>query len=73
MTWVALRMISAGAPDGVEQLVGRQPEPDVHLVAGGAHGLEPAVGDLLGDQDAFAPSAIEAIRGSGRSPERIPP
>ena len=38
MTWVALRITSAAAPrHRVEQLVGREPELDVDLEAGGAH------------------------------------
>ena len=41
-----------GADDGVEQLVGGQPGAHVDLVAGGAQAVQPAVGDLFGDQDA---------------------
>ncbi len=65
------------APDRVEQLVGREPQTDVDLEAGGAHGLEPAVGELLTDQDASLRHRTitlitgEAIRGSGRGPERF--
>ena len=53
MTLVAERMISACAPgDDVEQLLGRQAELHVDLVAGGAQAVEAAVGDLFGDEDA---------------------
>ena len=41
-----------GADDGVEQLVGRQAGPHVDLVAGRPQAVEPAVGDLFGDEDA---------------------
>ena len=70
LTCVALRITSAGAPPhGVEQLFGREAEADVDLEPGGAHGLEPAVGELLADQDAL--HRAEARRGSGRDPERF--
>ena len=41
------------AADRLEQLARRQAEPDVDLEPGGAHGLEPAVGELLTDEDAL--------------------
>ena len=51
VTLVAERMIRAWAPgSGVEQLLGRQPEPHVDLVAGRPEAVEPPVGDLLGDE-----------------------
>ena len=53
VTVVAERMIRAWAPTiAVEQLLGGQPDPHVDLVAGGAEAVEPAVGDLFGDEDA---------------------
>ena len=53
VTVVAERMIRACAPvTSVEQLLGRRPELDVDVVAGGAEPVEAAVGDRLGDQDA---------------------
>ena len=67
MTRVALRTIERRRTvDGIEQLVGVQPEPHVDVEAGAAHRLEAALGQLLGDED---PRGIEA----GRSPVRPQP
>ena len=52
----------------VEELLGRQAEPDVDLEAGAAHGLEPALGELLADQHAL--HRVEARRTLEPSPER---
>ena len=41
-----------GADDRLEQLLGGQPALHVDLVAGGAEAVQPAVGDLFGDEDA---------------------
>jgi hypothetical protein len=41
-----------GARDHLDQRVVVQPHPDVHHMAGVTELLEPAVGDLLGDEDA---------------------
>ena len=57
------------APHRVEQLLGREPEPHVDLEAGAAHGLEPALGELLGDQHAV--HRAEARRSARSSPERL--
>ena len=74
VTWVALRITSADAPrTASSSSLGDRPEPDVDLEPGGAHGLEPALGELLADQ-ARASSLhhrVEAIRGPGRGPERF--
>ena len=52
VTCVAERMTSACAlGHRVEQTLGREPELDVDVVARGAQLLQPAVGDLLGDDD----------------------
>ena len=64
-----------GAGDGVEQLAGRQPGAHVDLVAGGAEAIEPAVGDLFGDQDArhrttCLPSSLRRLQRVG--PEMQP-
>ena len=50
-----------GAAHGVEQLVGREPEPHVDLEPGRAHRLEPAVGEPLGDEDALHQSRVDAV------------
>ena len=59
------------APHRTEQLLRREVEVDVDLEPGCPHGLEPAVGELLADQDAL--HRAEARRGSGRDPERFSP
>ncbi len=56
-------------PHRVEQLLGREPETDVDLEPGAAHGLEPAVGELLADQDAL--HRIESRRSAGSDRERL--
>ena len=81
VTVVAERMIRAWAPTmAVEQLVGGQPEPHVDLVAGGAQAVEPAVGDLFGDQDArhrtpclpLAPTPTSTTEHGLQRPTRTP-
>ena len=58
------------APHRVEELARREsPRLHVDLEPGAAHGLEPAVGELLGDEDAL--HRVEARR-SARGPERCP-
>ena len=53
MTLVAERMIRAWAPaTASSSSSGRELELDVDVVAGGPEAVEPAVGDLLGHQDA---------------------
>ena len=54
VTWVAERMMRRSrAVHDVDQLVGvDRPEPDIDHVAGVTEPLEPAVGDLLGHEDA---------------------
>ena len=53
VTWVALRITSAAAPrTASSELLGREPETHVDLESGAAHGLEPALGELLADQHA---------------------
>ena len=52
VTVVAERMIRAWAPaHGLQQLGRGQPLADVDLVAGRPQAVQPAVGDLFGDQD----------------------
>ena len=53
----------------VEQLVGAQPETDVDVESGAAHGLEPALGELLATSTRL--HRVEARRTPGRSPERF--
>ena len=69
VTCVALRITSADAPlHRVEQLGGREPEPDVDLEPGGRHRLEPAVGEPLGDENALHQSRVDAA--GARHPAR---
>ena len=63
MTCVALRITSAArAAHRVEQLA-RATSPSLHvdLEPGRAHGLEPAVGERFGDEDACAIDRVDAI------------
>ena len=53
----------------VEERLGCEPETDVDLESGAAHGLEPALGELFADQHAL--HRVEARRTPGRSPERF--
>ena len=54
MTCVALRITSAAAPGTASSSSsGDEPELHVDLEAGGAHRVEPALGELLGDEDAL--------------------
>ena len=51
VTWVEERMMRAWAPGiASQQLLGVQPGLHVDVVAGGTQGVEPSVGDLLGDE-----------------------
>ena len=67
VTWVALRITSADAPrDRVEQRLGSESEAHVDLEPGAAHGLEPALGELLGDQHALHRAEARRSARSGR-------
>ena len=72
VTWVALRITSADAPaHGVEQLGGRQPELHVDLEPGARHRLEPALGELLGDQHALHQSRVARCAGLGTARRHV--
>ena len=67
MTWVALRITSADASrDRVEQRLGSESEAHVDLEPGAAHGVEPAVGELFGDQHALHRAEARRSARSGR-------
>ena len=53
VTWVALRITSAATPGiAAQQLLGREAGLDVDVEAGGAHRVEPALGEGFGDENA---------------------
>ena len=54
------------APDRVEELLGSESEAHVDLEPGAAHGLEPAVGELFGDQHALHRAEARRSARSGR-------
>ena len=58
-----------GAHHGLEQLLGGQLELDVDLVAGRPQAIEPAVGDLLGHQDAGHGGEVWSAPGDTRQPD----
>ena len=73
VTVVAERMMRAWAPTTAStQLLGAEVELEVDVVAGGPEAIEPAVGDLLGHQDARHGRRVWSAAAGTRQPDRDP-